>query len=54
MTTRQTKTKNNFNRRKKTTGNNCGKCSCQLKNQFKPKSKFEWIKKFVLKLLHLG
>jgi len=56
MTTRQTKTKNNFNRRKKTTGNNCGKCGCQLKNQSKskPESKVEWIKKFVLKLLHLG
>jgi hypothetical protein len=54
MTTKQTKTKNNFNRRKKTTGNNCGKCGCQLKNQPKPESKFEWIKKFVLKLLHLG
>ena len=54
MTTRQTKTKNNFNRRKKTTGKSCGKCGCELKNQSKPKSKFEWIKKIVLKLLHLG
>lgn len=52
MTARQTKTKNNFNRRKKTTGNNCGKCGCQLKS--KPKSKLELIKGFVLKLLHLG
>jgi hypothetical protein len=59
MTTRQTKTKNNFNRRKNITGKNitgksCGKCGCQLKNQPKSESKFEWIKKFVLKLLHLG
>ena len=54
MTTRQTKTKNNFNRRKKTARNGCEKCGCQLKSQSKPESKFEWIKKFVLKLLHLA
>lgn len=52
MTTRQTKTKNNFNRRKKTARNGCAKCGCQLKS--KPKSKLELIKGFVLKLLHLG
>lgn len=50
MTTRQTKTKNNFNRRKKTARNGCAKCGCQLKK----KSKLESVKEFVLKLLHLG
>ena len=50
MTARQTKTKNNFNRRKKVVKNGCGKCGCQLKK----KSKFELVKEFVLKLLHLG
>ena len=54
MTTRQIKTKNNTNGRKKPVKNGCGKCGCQLKSQSKPESKFEWIKKFVLKLLHLG
>ena len=52
MITQQTKTKNNFNRRKKVVKNGCGKCECQLKK--KSKSKFELLKEFVLKLLHLG
>jgi hypothetical protein len=52
MRTAQSKTRNNNNRRKHTPRNSCGKCGCQLKS--KPKSKFEWIKKIVLKLLHLG
>jgi hypothetical protein len=54
MTTKRTCTKNNTNSVKKRIKNGCGKCGCQLKTQSKPESKFEWIKKFVLKLLHLG
>lgn len=54
MTTKRTNKKSNTNSVKKTAKNGCGKCGCQLKSRYKPESKFEWIKKFVLKLLHLG